>query len=689
MKHSYCRTLLLFVLFIISAHVKSQPDVAWASNITGQGYDETFDVALDTAGDVFICGQIEFTSHFGTYPLSTAGIHDIYLVKYNHSGQVLWARREGGVGGDKAYSVGTDRAGNAYIVGEYEEDFMFGTTHVVADAGNNMFIAKYDSAGTFKWVKTIQGGGETVRGYACAVDPDGNVYAGGVIHGDAEYNGTRLFSTRGKTDAVFFKFTTAGRLVWSKRIGDVNSDDLRGLAVHDDKLYVTGSFETKTKFATTSITSSGDSDMYVAQYDTAGNFIWAKHGGSTGVDEGWDVTVDGNGDVICTGDFKSNATFSGTQLHAMGNTDIFVAAYDDGGNLLWVKKSGGTGFDKGTGLSNDKQGNIYVTGSYEGVALFDSLHLNSFGGLDIFVLKYDPSGNPEYVKSLGGPLSERGRSCAADKYGNVFVNGEYWNYINLDTTTLTGNLLIDAFLTRIGSYPVCSATTTVTYPISCYNQCDGAAMVFPNGQGPFSYQWTTAANQTSDSVYNLCPGSYYVTITDAYGCLAIDTVNLPQPSQLVFGNTFVNGTSCLTCMDGYIDITVSGGASPYIYAWSTGSAFEDLANAGTGIYQVCVTDSLGCTACDSYQINVLGIEDIDLSKDVAISYNSSSALIEITNGAGSVFDISILNVSGQIVFEGKITEGTNRIDAGLIANGAYVVNMISKKGVVRKAFIKI
>src|SRR4051812_37194199 len=107
MNQSYFRTFILFMLCIISAQIKSQPDVAWANNITGQGYDETFDVALDTAGNVFICGQVEFTSYFGTYPLSTAGIHDIYLAKYDHSGHLLWATREGGTGGDKAYSVGT------------------------------------------------------------------------------------------------------------------------------------------------------------------------------------------------------------------------------------------------------------------------------------------------------------------------------------------------------------------------------------------------------------------------------------------------------------------------------------------------------------------------------------------------------------------------------------------------------
>jgi hypothetical protein len=687
MKHT-CRTFLLFVLLSVVKSSSAQPDVAWTGNITGHGYDETFDVALDTSGNLFVCGQIEFTSHFGTYPLSTAGIHDIYLAKYSHNGNLLWAKREGGVGGDKAYSVGVDRAGNAYIVGEYEENFIFGNTHVVADAGNNMFIAKYDSGGVFKWVKTIQGGGETVRGYACAVDPDGNVYAGGVIRGDAKYNGTQLFATRGSTDVVFFKFNTSGHLVWSKRIGDTHEDDIWGLAVKDDKLYITGSFSTKTKFASTAVTASGDVDFYVAQYDTAGNFIWAKHaGGSTA--EGLDVTVNGNNDVICSGYYETSATFSGTQLNAIGNTEAFLVSYDHSGNMNWVKDYGGHGFDRATGVVTDKLGNIYMTGTYEGVATFDSIHVTSSGGLDIFVSKCNANGHPDYVKSFGGPDAERGRSCAVDKYGNVFLNGEYWNYIYLDTNQLHGDTLLDAFVARIGSYPVCSATTAVTYPISCYNQCDGAATVAVSGLGPFAYQWTTAANQNADSVFNLCPGSYYVTVTDAWGCVAHDTVTFSQPSQIAFLNTSVSNASCSACADGYIDVTPAGGVPPYQYQWSNNTTAEDLVNVGTGSYQICITDSLGCVNCASYMIGVLGIEDVDLSNEVSISINDANSRIDIINRANTDFDYAIINVSGQKISGGEIRGGTKSIDDAFLSKGIYTIILHSSKGLVRRAFVKL
>ena len=681
MKPVFLLLTLLLVLLCSSVISNGQPPVAWADNIIGQGFDETFDVALDTSRNVFICGQVEFTSYFSGYPLSTAGIHDIYLAKYSPAGALLWAKREGGVGGDKAISVGVDRAGNSYISGEYEEDFTFGTTNVEADAGNNFFVAKYDPSGNFKWVKTFQGGSEAIRGFAITVDPDGNVYAGGTFRDEAIYDGTNLYNTRGSSDVLIVKFTTTGHLVWAKRIGGSGSEEITGMAVKGDKFYVTGYFSGGCKFGSTTVNSYGDMDFYLAQYDTAGTYQWAKHGGSSDVDQGLDVNVNINGEVLCTGNFRGTATFSGTDITSNGYVDAFIVSYDDSGNLLWAKNYGGGGADGGTGIVNVLNGNIFFTGDFAGLAHFDTLDVTSYGDVDIFAAKCDAVGNAEWIKGVGGPDGERGRSIAVDKFGNAFVNGEYWYYITLDTFQLTGTLLIDAFLTRIGNYPICHANAQVSNALVCYNSCTGAAYAMPTGESPFSYQWTTAFQQTSDSVYSLCPGSYTVTITDAFGCVATESVTLNQPPQLISNATVIDET-CINCHDGEIDITIGGGTAPYQFLWSDGSLSEDRSNLSTGTYYLCVTDVNGCNFCDTFFVGntVIGIEDVDATDDFKVYNDIERGMIRIDAKKAISTLYEITSATGQIISSGKLNSSNTEIDISSFSKGIYFLSLANENG---------
>ena len=88
-------------------------------------------------------------------------------------------------------------------------------------------------------------------------------------------------------------------------------------------------------------------------------------------------------------------------------------------------------------------------------------------------------------------------------------------------------------------------------------------------------------------------------------------------------------------------------------------------------------------------IGVLGIEDVDLSNEVTISYNNSSSQLEINNKANTDFECEIYSVSGRKILSGKIYRGSNTVEPGVIAQGVYTVSLHSSKGVVRKAFVKL
>ncbi|HEX7846083.1 MAG TPA: immunoglobulin domain-containing protein, partial [Chitinophagaceae bacterium] len=134
--------------------------------------------------------------------------------------------------------------------------------------------------------------------------------------------------------------------------------------------------------------------------------------------------------------------------------------------------------------------------------------------------------------------------------------------------------------------------------ILCFGQSTGAIDITPSGGvGPYTYAWTgTGVNATAQDQTGLAAGSYSVIVTDANGCSASPlNVTLTQPvAALALSETHVD-VLCFGNSTGSIDLAVTGGTSPYTYAWSNGATTQDITSLLAGTYNVTVTDANGCT----------------------------------------------------------------------------------------------
>ncbi|MBL4735774.1 MAG: hypothetical protein JKY18_10655, partial [Flavobacteriales bacterium] len=130
----------------------------------------------------------------------------------------------------------------------------------------------------------------------------------------------------------------------------------------DENVYIGGSFNDSLTIGTTTLYSTGFTDVYIAKFDSLGNFIWAFTEGGPGKDNDGSggLTVDDVGNIYIVGDFKDSADFSGTIINSIQGSDIYVAKYDTQGILQWVTQAGGD-FDEGAeDVIVDDSGNIYV-----------------------------------------------------------------------------------------------------------------------------------------------------------------------------------------------------------------------------------------------------------------------------------------------------------------------------------------
>lgn len=141
--------------------------------------------------------------------------------------------------------------------------------------------------------------------------------------------------------------------------------------------------------------------------------------------------------------------------------------------------------------------------------------------------------------------------------------------------------------------PAPISITGVTNDVSCFGGSNGTIIVRPaGGTSPYNYSWSNGASGTLNS--GLTIGTYTVTVTDANGCSRSGSFTIDQPDSLQVITTVVH-VGCNGASAGSISSTVSGGTSPYTYAWSTGATSASINNLQVGQYTLTVTDAKGCT----------------------------------------------------------------------------------------------
>jgi len=431
------------------------PNVLWAKGIGGTSADYGRGIATDSGGNVYVTGNYRVTATLapGT-TLTSAGSYDAFVAKYDASGTVQWATSIGGTSADLGIDIATDSNGNVYVTGHYSSySITIGSTTLTRVGSYDAFVAKYDTSGTVQWATRI-GGTDTDNGHGIATDSDGNVYVTGNYRGSITIGSTTLTNS-GSDDVFVAKYDTSGTVQWATSIGGTSADYGRGIATDSGgNVYVTGNYSGSITIGSTTLTSAGSDDAFVAKYDTSGTVQWATSIGGTSNDYGRGIATDSSGNVYVIGEYSGTLTIGSTTLTGAGSDDVFVAKYDTSGTVQWAKGIGGTSADYGRGIATDSGGNVYVTGNYSGTATFaPGTTLTSTASYDVFVTKYDASGTVQWATSIGGTSADNVSGIATDSNGNVYVTGNYYGSITIGSTTLTSAGSDDTFIAKYSSPP--------------------------------------------------------------------------------------------------------------------------------------------------------------------------------------------------------------------------------------------
>ncbi len=154
---------------------------------------------------------------------------------------------------------------------------------------------------------------------------------------------------------------------------------------------------------------------------------WATNAGGTGDDNGSGIARDDSGNIYVAGYYNSTPmSFGSTSISSSGGYDVFVAKYTPDGNLSWVRSGGGSADEYVTGIAvNRSTGDVYVTGYFTSSTLtFDTVTVSKPStGFDLFLVKYDRDGHARWARGVGGTSDDFSFSVAADGAGNAFIAG--------------------------------------------------------------------------------------------------------------------------------------------------------------------------------------------------------------------------------------------------------------------------
>ena len=293
------------------------------------------------------------------------------------------------------------------------------------------------------------GGTGTDQGSAIATLPDGSAIVTGRFQGTATFGSTTLTSAGGY-DVFVAKVDASGTYAWATGAGGASTDIGYGVsALPDGSVIVTGNFNGTATFGSTSLTSAGADDVFVAKVDASGSYVWAARAGGGLSDIGYGVSALADGSAVLTGRFQSRAVFGSTTLTSSAGLDMFVAKVDASGSFVWATSAGGSTSAWGNAVSTHADGSAVVTGLFDGTIAFGSTTFTAAVGTDAFIAKVGPSGSFVWARSVGGGGSNVGRDVSTLADGSAIVSGSFENTASLGSTTLTGAGILDVFVAKV------------------------------------------------------------------------------------------------------------------------------------------------------------------------------------------------------------------------------------------------
>ncbi len=599
-------------------------------------------IAVDASGNVYVTGHFQGTADFdpgaGTSNITSAGSTDVFVVKLNSSGNLVWAKALGGTNAEFGQGILCDASGNVYTIGNFQGTADFnpgvGSITLTSAGSNDIFISKLNASGNYLWANRI---GSTLPDFCSSIklDASGNIFTTGSFQGTVDFNPEAAVNnliSAGGADIFISKLDTDGVYIWAKRMGGTGDD--RGSALQIDasgSLYLTGAFENTVDFdpnaGTFNLVADGGKDGYIMKF------------GACCV-----ATTASISPNVC-GSYASPSglytwTTSGTYRDTISNSvgcDSIITV-----NLTIRQKT--------TGTINQSicQGQSYlfngVNRTTQGVYL-DTL-VNAAGCDSIVTLNLTVNSNPTAaISPLTAAICNGTNATLTASGGTTYA---WSNSLGSNTVITVSPTTTTAYTVTVTNGSNCSATASKTVTVNqpptagispnTITICSSASATL-TASGGSSYAWSNSlGGNAAVTVSPTTTTTYTVTVTDANACTATASKTVTVNQLPTAG---ISPATASICNGASATLTATGGTS---YAWSNslgGSAAVTVSPTNTTTYSVTITDANTCTATASKTVTVNQLPTAGISPNSITICNGASTTLTASGGTSYAWSNSL------------------------------------------------
>jgi len=429
-------------------------DAIWARIYGDENTQTPAALAVDSDGNVIVAGDLMGTIQFGQQTLISAGGEDVFLTKLDPDGNAIWARQFGDTSAQTAHGVAIDAAGNIFLTGYFQGTINLGDGILTNEGTENGFVAKFDPAGGLLWSSHLVGPGSIRPADVAVDAATGDVIVGGDFTESIDFgNGSVTSSGAGDPDVFLVKLAGAtGTSLWRRDYGDTSDQHLGAVAVDPAGNIVAGGyFRGEMTLGNTTLTgSSGANTAFVARLDAAGNTSWAKSSGSAGGAMLFDVATDQAGSIVVTGYVGGDIDLGCGNSRNEAGADAFLAKLTSVGHCSWSKTFPGDGDVFGTNVAIDKDDQVIMAGYFDQTLYVDGDPLPGHLTYDMMLIRLTPGGALSWAATLGDSGTESPASVAAVPGSSAILLAAFTNgVLDLGTETLTSAGSADVVVTKL------------------------------------------------------------------------------------------------------------------------------------------------------------------------------------------------------------------------------------------------
>lgn len=691
------KNIYYFLLFTIVAWAGNataqQLELQWSKTSGGSGWDWVNTMQTDKLGNYYIAGGL--AGDFGDDTLVSKPDENShsFISKYDTSGNILWQKSFGG----KCFSNVSSMAISGdfiFVCGMFQDSLEFAGTKIKSSSFTNGYLACISTNGAPLCIKTITDQSQ-IASLSLAATPDGRLFMAGSFS-DTLILKDKILASPGKHSIFLTGLDSLGDFVNPVCFTGGQFVSQPVLACNDYMLCLGGSFADSLQINDTTLYSVSGNDFYLASFNLNGKLKWSFSGGGSGDDKVNGLTMLKSGDIAVLGNFEQTILLEKNIYSSAGYSDIFLSCIDSLGKTKWVTTVGGVADDYGHNLTEGPWENIYVAGSFrKGILLgFEAdkqkleEYKNESGFGNAFIAKYNKNGEFKSSTYLPGTSEDYCKSLLVDKYGTVIASGNFFNTLELsghaggDRTTHEAIGDKDIFIARF-------TDRCLAFSINLGNDtsiCKGTPIVLKVNNKFDAYLWANDGS-TGQSIVADKPGTYAVTVTDMYGCLASDSllVTLNKIPIVFAGND--------TTMQAYQEFKLSGAEVSESEAihWSTlGSGlFEDPSmlkpvyfpsarDIKTGEVKLVFSAENKCEAVN----DTLKLWLILGDKDIVIYPNPTESEIYISSNSEGMKSIDLTDSHGTLLMHKSLKESkTYSLNLESYPVGSYLIRVTTKSHV--------